>query len=265
MPLQTASFTTSFSEWQDAFDYWREVVDVDIVTAWRQQAKLIAERLIGGVGGAHGWNRATPPGTKAQGEGAEARDIRRAVFPLKSQGFYNVKLARKIQLAVTAGDVSALQEMVSDGLFGSAQVALKVLAAGNEYTAHQNSRASRGRVPKGSRKFATVGDTYLIQYIREAKHAVGQGKGGWASSLFALGGDCGDWIARHRKAGTFIDNLKPGQPQLNFVMINRSKWAEGGDEDRIIDTVMGDRAAAIELDIANRLERSFAAATKRGR
>lgn len=253
MAVQTAKFETAFTEWKDAFDYWREVVDMDIVAAWRQQGKLIAERLIGGVGGGSNWNRATPPGTRKQGELAMARDIRRAVFPLKADGYYDVKIKKRIQKAVTAGDVKALQTMVNVGLFGDANKNMKVLPAGNEYTGHQNSRASRGRVPKSSRKYATVGDSYLKKYIAESRKAVGNGKGGWAESLITLGGTAPQWITNHRRAGTFIDNLKPGRQDLSFTMINRSKWAEGGDEDRIVETVMKDRAEAIKLDIENKL------------
>lgn len=262
--LITANFSTSYEEWKAAFEDWIVVAHTDIVTAWRQQSKLIAERLIGGVGGASGWNRATPPGTRKQGENAEARDIRRAVFPLKADGFYDIKVKKRVQKAVKAEDVPALQALVSAGVFGRARVEMRVLPAGNEYTAHQNSRASRGRVPEKSRKFAVPGDAYLKQYIREAKNAVGQGKGGWVASLFALGGSCPQWVSRHKRAGTCVDNMQPGQEQLNFSMTNRSKWASGGDEDRIIDTVIGDRAEMIRLDIASRLERSFREANKGG-
>ena len=252
MPVQIANFKTSFTDWQDAFDYWREAAALGIVDAWRLQSRYIAERLIGGdalSAKAGGWNRSTPPGSKAQGEGAVQRDVARAVFPLKAEGYYNVKLKRRIEVAVRESDVPGLQKMVSAGLFGSAHVAMKVLPAGNEYTAHQNSRASRGRVTSKTQKFAVPGDTYLKQYIRQEKQAVGNGKGGWAESLLALGGKCPTWILRHRRAGTCVDNLKPGRTELSFSMINRSKWAEGGDEDRIIDTVMADRADFILRDI----------------
>ena len=40
-------------------------------------------------------------------------------------------------------------------------------------------------------------------------------------------------------------------------MINFSEWAKSGDIDRIVDTVMADRAQAMQLDIANRVERAI--------
>ena len=258
MPVQTAQFKVFYPEWQDAFEYWREVAGLDIVAAWRQQAKLIAERLIGGVGGASNWNRATPPGTRQQGENALVRDIYRAVKPLKAEGFRDVKVRKRVNVAVRDSDIPALQELIRSGVFGSAMVTATVLPAGNEFTAHQNSRRSRGRVTTKHPGYAVPGDAYLKAYVKEAKATVGNGKGGWVPSLFALGGTCNDWISRHARAGTCVDNLRVGQEPLNFSMINRSKWAEGGDEDRIIDTVMKDRAEAIQKDIAYRLESSFA-------
>ena len=41
MSATTTKFKVFYPEWQNAFDYWRELADMDIVTAWRQQAKLI--------------------------------------------------------------------------------------------------------------------------------------------------------------------------------------------------------------------------------
>ena len=263
MSVQTSTFKTSYPEWKDEFDYWIEVAGLDIVTAWRLQAKLIAERLIGGIAGGSTWNRATPPGTRKQGEMAMARDIKRSVTALKGDGFRDIKLKKRITVAVREGDIAALQEMVRNGIFGSALVSAKVIPAGNEYTAHNNSRRSRGRVTEKQPKFAVPGDAYLNKYIADGKQAVGEGKGGWVASLNALGGSCGDWISKHAKSGTFEDNLNPKADKLSFRMINRSKWASGGDEDRIIDTVLGDRADAIKADIAYRLENSFKTGKRR--
>jgi hypothetical protein len=249
MSAVTAKFKVQYPVWQDAFDYWREVCGLDIIEAWRRQGKLIAERLIGGIGGGSNWNRATPPGTRKQGEEAMARDIRRAIFPLKAEGFRDVKVAKRVRNLVAGGNVQDLQAMVSAGAFGAENAGLKVIPAGNEFTAHQASRRTRGRVPEKSRNFAVPGDAYLKAYIRESKGAVGQGKGGWAASLLELGGTCPNWIARHVRAGTFINNLKRGAERVGFSLINRSKWARGGDEDRIIDKVMSDRAEAIKKDI----------------
>ena len=266
MSVQTATFSTSYPEWKKQFEDWQIVANQDIVTAWRFQAKLIAERLIGGIGGGSTWNRATPPGTRKQGENAMQRDIKRAVAPLSGDGFRDIKLKKRITVAVREGDIAALQTMVRNGIFGSALVSAKVLPAGNEYTAHNNSRRSRGRVTEKQPKFAVPGDAYLKKYIADGKQAVGEGKGGWVASLNALGGSCGDWISRHKKSGTCEDHLNylSGlSDKLSFKMINRSKWASGGDEDRIIDTVLGDRAEAIKADIAHRLEDSFKTGKRR--
>ena len=89
----------------------------------------------------------------------------------------------------------------------------------------------------------------MKKYIKKTQEGVGQAKGGWVDSLLTLGGNCAGWISRHRRAGTCIDNLKKDCDPLRFTMINRSKWARGGDEDRIVDKVMENRAAMIKKDI----------------
>ncbi|MDE2106983.1 MAG: hypothetical protein KGL39_57785, partial [Patescibacteria group bacterium] len=154
-------------------------------------------------------------------------------------------------------DIGALQALANAGVFGSEHRGVKVIPAGNEFTAHQASRKSRGRVTAKTQPYAEPGDSYLKQYIRDSRHAVGQAKGGWVSSLMRLGGRAAGWITRHIRAGSYRDNLKPNQNNLNFTMINRSKWASGGDEDRIIDRVLANRGEMVKADIALMLQNNW--------
>lgn len=255
----TATFKSNYPKWHAAFEDWAATCRMGIVDAWRYQAKQIASALVLGYepGGRKDWNQSTPPNDRKQGEGAVVRDIHRAVFPLRADGFRDLKVRKKVSIAVRSDDVAALQAMVTAGVFGQNRVHMTVRPAGNEFTSHQQSRQSRGRVNSKRPRFATVGNTYLKQYVAEAKRGVGQAKGGWASSLEALGGKPPAWVARHKRAGTCIDNLKPGLTDLSFVMINRSKWANDSEAQRITDSVVGNRAEQIKADIAFLVENNW--------
>lgn len=259
MSTATATFKTNYPEWQQAFDDWAATCKMGIVAAWRYQAKQIASALVLGYepGGKKSWNKSTPPNNRQQGEGALVRDIHRSVFPLRADGFRDVKVRKRVSVAVRAEDVVGLQAMVTAGVFGAQRINVRVLPAGNEYTAHQQSRSSRGRVRLKTPRFAVPGNAYLKKYIKEAKRAVGQAKGGWAASLEALGGRAPYWVARHQRAGTCIDNLKQGQAELSFSMINRSKWSGDGEAERITSAVVGNRTELIKADIALLLKNNW--------
>jgi hypothetical protein len=255
----TTTFKVNYPEWQQAFAHWALTCGMGIVAAWRYQAKQIASALILGYepSGKRMWNQSTPPNNRKRGEGALVRDIHRAVFPLRANGFRDVKLRKQITVAVREDDVKKLQALVRAGVFGHDRVHMRVLPAGNEYTAHQQSRASRGRVLHKTPRFATVGNAYLKEYIKESKHAVGQAKGGWAASLEALGGRAPAWVARHKKAGTCVDNLREGITELLFSMRNHAKWADDEEAQRIVDSVMANRAELVKADIVFLAERNW--------
>ena len=262
MAVVTTTFKAFYPEWQSAFEDWALTARLGIVDAWRYQAKQIADVLVNGNRAEVKkgfWNRSTPPNERKQGENAVNRDVRRSIYSLDAASFRDIKIKRKVTVAITNNDVGTLQQMVSSGLFGSAQVHAKVLPAGNEYTAHQDSRDSRGRGPqKGTApKYAIPQRSYLKNYIKDAVRGVGEAKGGWAASFIKLGGSCAGWISKHVRSGTCIDNLRDGAEPLTFSMINRSRWASSGDDDRIVETVIGDRAEMVKADIAAMLEKGF--------
>lgn len=262
--VQTATFKVDYPDWFNAFQGWVDYCGMNIVEGFRFQAKQIASALVNGYEevGRKSWNQSTPPNDRKQGEAAVARDITRSIYPLRADGFRDVKVRKAVQVAVRNEDVPALQAMVRAGVFGANRVNIKVLPAGNEWTAHQNSRSSRGRVRLQRPNYAVPAPTweYIRRYIREQQQGVGQAKGGWAKSLEALGGRVPAWVSRHRKAGLFVDNLKEGQAQIGCSMINRSKWGaydEGGEASRIVDQVMSVRERMIEADLENMISQGF--------
>lgn len=256
MAVETATFKTNYPEWHKAFEDWVIVAGLGIVDAFRYQAKQIASALVLGYepSGKKSWNQSTPPNDKKQGEAAVVRDIRRSIYPLRSDGFRDVKVRRDVRRVLQSEDMAAIEVMLRRGVWGQAIKNAKLFPAGNEYTAHQNSRRSRGKVTMKKPNNAIPARTweYLRAYEKEAKHGVGQAKGGWASSLITLGGRVPDWIGRHKKAGTCIDNLKPNQTNIGFSMINRSKWGmfdEGSESQRITDQIVSNREELIKADI----------------
>jgi hypothetical protein len=124
---------------------------------------------------------------------------------------------------------------------------------------HQKNRLANGRTTDagtftrdiGRWKFITkliVPKDVLTEYIEVVKARVGRGKGGWAAGVIALGGEVPGWIEVHaRTAGTFIDKTQDANPEMEFV--NRSEWAEGGDQDRIIDNAIKARTRDIYRQI----------------
>ncbi len=248
VPLPT--FEVEFKSFNTSFEDWVTTAHIGICDAYRQQGRLLCERIISGpLGSAGKRGIATPPETRKQGQAAVKRDIYRAVFPIKAKGFRNLKLRRRISDAVAALSYEALQTMARAGVFGQGLVGAQVQPF--QPSMHESQRRSRGRVHdnKGNYKFATPNTDALAQYVKKKQGNVGQAKGGWVESLIRLGGHTAAWIAKHARAGAFEDRLKPGATEVGFTMINRSAWASGGDEDRIIQQAMAYREGRIREDI----------------
>jgi hypothetical protein len=93
-------------------------------------------------------------------------------------------------------------------------------------------------------------------YIAHMQTHVGQGKGGWAASLIALGGRPAAWIAEHAGAGKFEDHTS--NPIREYVqMTNESEWAGAGDEDRVIANSLRSRSLAMVNALARAQERAL--------
>ena len=128
----TATFKVQYPDWERAFNDWAIVCRMGIVDAWRYQAKNIASALVLGYepSGRKDWNESTPPNVRKQGEYAVERDIRRAIFPLRAEGFKNPKLRKKISMYVRNEDATALEAMLTAGTFGSEFSHLRIATPG---------------------------------------------------------------------------------------------------------------------------------------
>ena len=243
----------NFPQWDRAFVSWIEATRSGIGEGMRTQGRLLFQRLINWAGGAI----ATPPKSQAQGKRAVQRDIYRAVFPLRAEGFGDPKIRKHVRATIESGNHVALQEMVKRGVFG--KNVSKAVVAEFDPVMHSSQRKSRGRVPRTSSKayrYATDDVAKLKKYVEFKQKMVGQGKGGWAASLKRLGGKAAAWYDRHAHAGTYVDNLdRRGKPE--FTGINKSAWASGGDVDRILGMAMEGRAMAMTKDIERMMENEW--------
>jgi hypothetical protein len=216
---------------------------VSIAQALRYQGKLLAQELI----------KKTPPDTRAQGRHAVERDIKRAVRPLRPQDFKS----KKIRSLIRKRDYQALEAVFRR--FPDSSDLRNVSVVPFDPKLHTEIRDRRGRVKKFQRK-ATPDYNEVREYIAHTQSHVGQAKGGWAASFIGLGGRPAAWIAQHASAGSFEDHA--GNPLLDYIqMTNRSEWAGGGDEDRVIENSLRSRSIAMLNALAraqdNALKHSF--------
>lgn len=246
-------FSTNIPDFNRAIDAFAKANRKSRIEAFTIQIRLLFGRLINWRGNAI----ATPPKTQAQGKKAVKRDIYHAVFPLRAEGFNDVKLRKRVRTAIEKGDHVSLQALAKAGALG--RQVKNAFVAKFDPVMHQSQRRTRGRVRSQGKdyKFATDDVEKLKAYVEKTQGMVGQGKGGWAAAFIHLGGKPAQWIARHAKAGTFSDRLLPSLAKFSFTGINRSAWASGGDEDRIIDWAMEGRAAAIMKDLERRMEKDW--------
>ena len=75
--------------------------------------------------------------------------------------------------------------------------------------------------------------------------------------LIRLGGKLSPngWVGRHRKAGYCQATF--GRDNVSISIVNRSKWASGGDPDRVVEKSMEGRVKAIMGSIAGTLNKTW--------
>jgi hypothetical protein len=200
----------------------------------------------------------TPPVTMAQGMAAVARDIRRAVRPLSTRWantFKDDRMRKEIRRIVEKRSIPAMEKVISrmkNTSLDGAQVHDSFDPAW-----HESARTKTGRVRTFGRfkSVKTQHVTFDVEavgaYIRKKQGFVFMAKGGWAEGFLQLGGTTADAIARHRWAGSFID-----QSYSNNVAwlewSNKSPWALHNNNANIV-------AANALLSIERELERELAA------
>ena len=200
----------------------------------REEGALLGQTLIA----------LTPPRTKAQGRKAVARDIKRAIRPLTPKDFPNSEtdrgLNKRLRNYIRERNYSALEDVFAK-VKGNEFYKWKVVEFDAQW--HRAARVSRGRVVS-QHKVATPDADKVTAYITGVQGGVGRGKGGWAEGTIQLGGRVPGWVAEHRGQGTFEDKASnPVKAYIRFV--NNSEWAEGGDDDRIVENAIQSRTKKI--------------------
>jgi len=112
-----------------------------------------------------------------------------------------------------------------------------------------------------TRKYPLPELTYDLLQQRLQRN-VGEAKGGWAASYVHLGGKLskGNWVGRHIGKGECRTNFKGDT--LSVTMVNRSRWASGGDPDGIVHRATQQQGERMAREIRNTLTSHWGNKTK---
>jgi hypothetical protein len=216
-------------DFNDAVTRYVLTLGKDARGAVRQQSMMLGRKLV----------QFTPPGTRAQGRKAVARDIRRAVTPIRPADFEAPSIKKLIRKRDYAGLEVVFSRFKQGGFAG-----FQVLPFAAEL--HRSRRDKRGRVNRSAR-VATPDAPQVRDYIREVQTHVGRAKGGWVPTVTRLGGNVPEWLLRHAVTGTVEDRTGSMNPSVK--MKNRSEWAGDVNVDRVLAGAMGARRQAIVSSI----------------
>lgn len=269
--------TVSGMEFLDAIKMQTRLLGAEIAKRTPPMSGKDVKRMLAARGTSIGWRDAEIESMTARkvGERRVEKDIGKVIFGLKSD---EQKAASR---GVNLGRIQKVQGRVAVRLFadrngkvyGTDAAMFQPRATDQQMkAAHYAARTKRGRVSRAGQATLDVGrwrwidlmvvkDLAKKRYIRLKQKMVGQAKGGWVSSLNALGANISisGWIGRHFRSGTYRDNLKPNTDRPSFTFINKSQWAKAGDPDRIIQKSMEGRARAMAGDIERRLKEKWRA------
>lgn len=135
---------------------------------------------------------------------------------------------------------------------------------------HQQNRTSRGRVTTAGQKTRNIGrwrwmnvivttDKAIHAFIKKKQGNVGRAKGGWARSYMDLGGRMSPsgWVGKHAGKTGECRKILDRPWNAEITMINRSEWASGGDDRRIIAASLAGRDRAVKADIERLLKEKW--------
>ena len=223
---------------REALLQYADLTGKGLIQSLRDEARLLLKQVIEFTP-PQGDDDSTP---RTQGRNAVERDIHRAIRPI-DPSFESESLNKSITRLADERDYDALQTIYD-------RIGAGVKVRPFSPAIHQQARASRGRVPDTTKPVLTPDTAELNAYVKTVQNRVGRGKGGWALAYVKLGGKPANWIRKWVETGTFYDtlaNFKDGA----IEQTNRSEWARGGDEDRIIDHAIKTRTAAIATRVAH--------------
>ncbi|MCL4179164.1 MAG: hypothetical protein KJ072_15660 [Verrucomicrobia bacterium] len=234
-----ATVDIEYQDYAQAFSEFIRERGTLLPKALRGEGRQLASRLV----------RFTPPKTLSQGRKAVARDVRRAVLPLRPGDFDSKRIRQLIRKRDYAG-----LEAVFANFPESHQLHGVTVGEAKLPGMHQEARDRRGRVRKFRGK-ATPDADKVRDYIKEVQARVGRGRSGWAVALVELGGKPPAWVVRH--AGRDTGKIEDRSDLQGYIrMENRSEWAEAGDEDRIVANAVRSRSRSIRESILKAQERA---------
>lgn len=239
----TAGVQVKFDGFTRAMNAWQEHFRKSPKATLKTQARLLLKRVLSFTP-PQGDDDNTP---LTQGKLAVANQIRRAVLPLRPKDFRKNKRVREM---VQKRDYAGLTSVFANGDWGP-YTNLQVVPFTPQL--HQSKRDKRGRV-RSKTRFASPDDEQIQAYIKRKQGNVGNAKGGWVRAYTQLGGTASKWFARHASAGEFVDKLD-NERDLFFKAINKSEWAKGGDQDRIVPNAMESRAEQIKASIEDSIRK----------
>jgi hypothetical protein len=234
-----ATVDIEYQEYAQAFSEFIRERGALLPKALRGEGRQLASRLV----------KFTPPKTLAQGRKAVARDIQRAVLPLRPGDFDS----KRIRQLIRKRDHSALEAVFANFPDRNQLHGVSVIEP-RFPDMHQQARDRRGRIRK-FQKVVTPDADKVRAYIKEVQGRVGRGRSGWAVALLALGGKPQAWVVRHarRDTGRFEDR---SSMEGYIRMENRSEWAEAGDEDRIVANAVRSRTRSVRESILKAQQRA---------
>lgn len=232
-----------FDGFTRSMNAWREHFKKSPRATLKTHSRLLIKKVIAFTP-PQGDDDSTP---LTQGKRAVANQIRRAVLPLRPKDF---RKSKRIREMVQKRDYAGLTSAFANGDFG-AYSRLQVVPFTPQV--HQSQRDRRGRV-RSKTRFATPDAPEVEAYIKRKQGNVGNAKGGWARAYTQLGGTASKWVARHSIAGTFVDKLNDERDAF-FKAANKSEWAKGGDQDRVVLNAMASRADQIQASIEDSIRK----------
>src|SRR5579884_778173 len=246
------SVTTNSPEYRNALIKWMATFGKNARESIKVQGRFLGERLIA----------FTPPRNQKQGRDRVRKDIQKIIMGIDDEQFDKIHYVLK-------GDTNIVRAFVNKQgvVYGVDKQNYMPNATAEDLSKfHQAQRDQRGRVSEAGQKTRDIGRwkfiTMLVapqgvvaDYIATVSDRVGRGRGGWAEGVLRLKGKVAQWVAVHaRTAGEFRDFSESPNPSIEFV--NKSEWASGGDQDRIMENAINARIRDINASIRRAIKDS---------
>lgn len=216
---------------QQSLTEYAAASEEDAHTSMRHQARLLAMRLV----------RLTPPSKMGQGKKRVARDIRRAMRPLRPIDFDNKSISNLIRKR----DYDALRV-----IFERSGSNIKEMGP---FDASKHIDAQKDGSVRRATGYATADVKELNAYIRRKQGNVGKAKGGWAAGVMKFNGRVASWISKHVGEGSVTDNIATDG---TITLRNHSAWASNHSKrDAVINTALSERARDIHIYLKARQQR----------